>query len=132
MHPRPTRRCSSVSGESGALVSEFLPACAARVNFPRRNRVISGLCRVVAVIEAAANSGSLITARLALDQGREVFAVPGSPLNPLAAGAGPVRDGAHLVRDANVSCRDQHIHGGDTFQSLGLFCKTHPRQRLVR
>jgi DNA processing protein len=90
--------------ERGALVSEFPPGTPPRGhNFPRRNRVISGLCRGVAVIEAAADSGSLVTARRALDQGREVFAVPGSPLNPLAAGCLElIRSGsAHLVRDAS-------------------------------
>nr|WP_255468405.1 DNA-processing protein DprA [Reyranella sp. CPCC 100927] len=88
--------------ERGLILSEApLGAVPQARHFPRRNRIVSGLSLGVLVVEAALQSGSLITARQAADQGREVFAVPGSPLDPRCRGSNQlIRDGAHLVEGA--------------------------------
>ena len=88
--------------ERGVIVSEVEPGTAPRaMHFPRRNRIISGIARGIVVVEASPRSGSLITARLAGEQGREVFAVPGSPLDPRARGANRlIREGATLTESA--------------------------------
>ncbi len=87
---------------SGAAVSEMPLGWEPRArDFPRRNRLISGLSVGVVIVEAARRSGSLITARFAGEQGREVFAVPGSPLDPRAEGTnGLLKQGATLVTEA--------------------------------
>ena len=88
--------------EHGAAVSEMPMGWEPRArDFPRRNRLISGLALGVVIVEAAVRSGSLITARMALEQGREVFAVPGSPLDPRAEGTnGLLKQGATLTTEA--------------------------------
>ena len=87
----------------GLLLSEMPLGWQPRAHdFPRRNRLISGLAAGIVVVEAAKRSGSLITARLALEQGREVFAVPGSPLDPRAEGSNHLlKQGATLVTEAD-------------------------------
>ncbi len=101
-YPRSNTRLAARIRAHGAIVSEFLPGTdARREHFPRRNRLIAGLALGTLVIEAADRSGALITARLAGDAGREVFAVPGSIHNPLARGCHKlIRQGAGLVEDA--------------------------------
>ena len=96
--------------EVGCIVSDQPFGCQPQAKlFPRRNRIISGLSLGIVVVEAALKSGSLITARMALEQGREVFAVPGSPLDPRCTGTNDlIRQGAVLTE--SVSDVLSHIH----------------------
>jgi DNA processing protein len=100
VYPRKHHELALRIAAAGAIVSEFPPGTAALPgHFPRRNRIIAGLALGTLVVEAGIRSGSLITARLAAEQGREVFALPGSIHNPLAAGCHElIGDGARLVQ----------------------------------
>ena len=102
VYPPQHRELQARIAEGGAVVAEHAPGVQPQArHFPRRNRVIAGLALGVVVVEAAPRSGSLITARLGAEAGREVFAVPGSPLDPRSRGAnGLIRDGAHLTETA--------------------------------
>ncbi|HRO50588.1 MAG TPA: DNA-processing protein DprA [Hyphomicrobium sp.] len=104
-------------GEEGCLVTEQPPGFVPRGrDFPRRNRLVSGLSLGVVVIEAARRSGSLVTARLAGEQGRDVFAVPGHPLDPRAEGTNQLlKSGATLV-----------THPDDIVEALGAQVRLHP------
>ena len=116
-YPPENEALSAAVAERGAVVSEFpLGTVPHPQNFPRRNRVIAGWSRVVVVVEAAEKSGALATARAALEEGREVFAVPGHPSLPTSAGCNRlIRDGALLVRG-----------GADVAEEIGLAAPVAP------
>ena len=103
VYPARNKALAHELAQDGLIISEFsLGTPALANNFPRRNRIISGLSRGVLVVEAALASGSLITARQAGEQGREVFAIPGTIHSPFSKGCHQlIKQGAKLVDDAN-------------------------------
>ncbi len=113
VYPARNRELAHRLAKEGTLISEFplgIPALAA--NFPRRNRIISGLCLGCLVVEAAPQSGSLITARLAAEQGRDVFAIPGSIHSPLSKGCHSlIKQGAKLVETAQDVLEELGVAG---------------------
>jgi len=110
IYPARNKALASRIIEQGAIVTELPPGTPAMAfHFPRRNRIISGLCRGLLVVEAGRDSGSLISARLALEQNREVFAIPGSIHNPLARGCNAlIREGAKLVESVQDILDELH------------------------
>ena len=108
VYPKRNRRLLEDVRDFGCLISEYPPGKEpAAWHFPVRNRIISGLCRGVVVAEAPQKSGSLITARLAAEQGRDVFAIPGSAGEPLCAGSNDLlRQGASFAETAEDVIQD--------------------------
>jgi len=129
VYPASNRELMKEIRSRGVVVSEFaLRTPAIAHNFPRRNRIIAGLARGVLVVEAALRSGSLITARLAADAGREVFAIPGSIHSPLARGCHRlIRDGAKLVESAQDVLEELGLAAGSAVSAAPLLeASVHP------
>jgi len=121
-YPRQHRELRDRIADGGAVVSEFaFGTPPTRERFPARNRIISGMCLGVIVVEAPVKSGALITARLAGEQGREVFAVPGDVTRPLSRGCHALlKDGAQLVEYAE-----------DVVEGLGILLQAVPERRQL-
>lgn len=123
VYPMRNRALAERIAQEGCIVSEYpLGMPPLTHNFPRRNRIISGLSRAVLVVEAALRSGSLITARVAADQGRDVFAIPGSIHSPLAKGCHAlIKQGAKLVETVEDMLEElRGWDGGDDAVRRGL------------
>nr|WP_315484886.1 DNA-processing protein DprA [uncultured Undibacterium sp.] len=135
VYPARNRVLAHQIAEQGCIVSEYaLATPAIASNFPRRNRIISGLSHAVLVIEAAAQSGSLITARMAAEQGRDVFAIPGSIHSPLAKGCHQlIKQGAKLVETAQDILDEIQISNDvqPVLQAVSFTPESEPEHELI-
>jgi DNA processing protein len=121
-YPPENAALQAAIAKNGAVVAEApLGTAPIARHFPKRNRIIAGLVRGLVVVEAAARSGSLLTARLANEAGREIFAVPGSPMDPRAAGAnGLIKQGAHLTENAADVLDNLPVRPGQGYRAAGF------------
>ncbi len=133
VYPARHRDLARLIAERGVIVSEFpLGTAALRNHFPRRNRIISGLANGVLVVEAAVASGSLITARLAAEQGRDVFALPGSIHSPLSKGCHRlIKEGAKLVDDVRDILDELGMNGASGQRQSAATAPTGLAERLL-
>lgn len=134
LHPHSNLRLADkIVAAGGALLSEFPPDYPAAVHtFPRRNRIMAGLSRAVLVIEADERSGTLITARLALDYNRDVLAVPGSIFSPLSRGTLKlIRQGATPVSSGSEILEVLGLTGGAVSQAELIFDELSPLEKII-
>ncbi len=128
-YPPENAKLQEQIAEQGVLLSEMPPGTVPKAeSFPRRNRVIAGLAQGTIIVEAAMRSGSLTTARFANEAGRDVFAVPGSPLDPRCEGTnGLIKDGAHLLQRAADVLEVLRLQS-----QVGLFQFEEPSQTILQ